>query len=285
MERDQLFHKISQSGTIVIKIGSSRVSGKQSAINDFVMNLAWDVRKLRDMGKKVILVSSGAVAQGKMLAQEQALPRQTATSLPMRQAYAAMGQSRLMNLYESFFSKNNIPIAQILFGILDIQEKSGFQNLKNTFEQLLQWNILPIVNENDSISTEELKFGDNDILSALVASLTRADLLLLLTGTDGFYKNKKRISFLESITPADFKAAKGPVGPGTGGMRSKLQAADVLLQHGIMTGILHGEKPGVIGRFFQGEDVGTLVAGDKKRIYMEENEIKKIFNEKFFKNL
>ena len=172
----------------------------------------------------------------------------------MKQAFAAMGQSRLMNLYESFFGKINIPIAQILFGILDIQEKTGFQNLKNTFNQLLEWKVLPIVNENDSISTEELKFGDNDILASLVAAIVDADYLLLLTGSNGFYKNGKRVAQMSSIQTSDFQSAKGPVGPGTGGMKSKLQAADLMLKHGITTAILPGDEPGIISRFFPHSD-------------------------------
>ena len=281
--RDNL-EKIRQAKLIVIKIGSSRISGNTEDINNFLFSLTSDVRKLRDMGKQVIIVSSGAVSQGRMIPvknRKKGLLKKTGIS--EKQALAAMGQSKLMNLYESFFSKPNTPIAQILFGLHAIQDKSGFQNLKNTFKQLLDWNVVPIVNENDSISTEELQFGDNDILSSLVASITGADLLMLITGTNGFYHRKKRVPFIETITPEHMKAARGPVGPGTGGMRSKLLAADVMIHHGVPTAILPGSDQYCISRFIGGEDIGTLIDAGQQKKKMSETEIKKIFNEKFFK--
>lgn len=292
MKRTEHTQLLNMAKTIVIKIGSSRISGTNREINDFMSGTAWDIKKLRDQGHRVIIVSSGAVSQGKMVELPPRLKNSKtdtrlnpATTLQVRQALAAMGQSKLMSLYESFFSKLNIPIAQILFGILDIQEKSGYTNLKNTFDQLLNWNVLPIINENDSIATEELKFGDNDILSALVSVLVGADLLIIMTGTNGFFKNKQRVSLLEEISPSDLKAAKGPTGPGTGGMRTKLMAAEVLLLNGIKTAILPGDTSGVITRFMNGEDIGTLVSSKKTKSLMDENEIKLIFNQKFFKSI
>lgn len=264
MMNPQILDRIQNAKTIVIKVGSARVSGDTKTVNDFLYHLAGDIRKLRDQGKKVVLVSSGAIAQGKTLYQEtygQVLGQKP--TLPEKQALAAMGQNRLLNLYESFFSHVNIPIAQILFGKADIQTQEGHKNLGNTFEKLLDWNILPIVNENDSISTEELNLGDNDLLSAMVASLIQADLLLILTGVDGYLKEGNLVPFLTDVGPDEFQHALGPTGPGTGGMNTKLKAGKILLNFGIITGILNGTDPYRIRRFFSSSPLGTIIASEK----------------------
>ncbi|TGN08366.1 glutamate 5-kinase [Leptospira ilyithenensis] len=259
--RKDYLDRIKKAKTIVIKIGSARVSGETSKINDFLFGLSGDIRNLRDQGKEVILVSSGAIAQGKKL-YHKIYNKEVdgSVTLSEKQAFAAMGQNRLLNLYESFFSRVNISIAQILFGRHDLHEEKNLTNLKNTFRQLLDWGILPIVNENDSIATEEIKIGDNDILSSIVASIVGADLLLILTGVDGFLAEEKKISLIEDISPSLEAHAKGPSGPGTGGMATKLKAAKLLLPYGIYTGIVNGEEKNVISRFFQDENFGTLVA-------------------------
>ncbi|TGN18635.1 glutamate 5-kinase [Leptospira idonii] len=261
--RKDYLEKIRSAKTIVIKIGSARVSGESPKINDFLFGLAGDIRALRDQGKEVILVSSGAIAQGKKLYNE--IYRKEvngSVTLSEKQAFAAMGQNRLLNLYDSFFSRVNLPIAQILFGRHDLYEEKHLSNLKNTFRQLLDWGILPIVNENDSIATEEIKIGDNDILSSIVASIVGADLLMILTGVDGFLIEGKKQSLLEEIGEKEESFATGPSGPGTGGMATKLKAAKLLLPFGIITGILNGEIKSSVSRFFQEEDFGTLVANE-----------------------
>ncbi|TGM62329.1 glutamate 5-kinase [Leptospira meyeri] len=261
--RKEFLNSIQKAKLIVIKIGSARVSGEESKINDFLYDLVGDIRSLRDQGKEVILVSSGAIAQGKKLLVDQigsaSLPNGK-TSLAEKQAFAAMGQNKLLNLYESFFSRVNIPIAQILFGRKDLNEENSFTNLKQTFRQLLGWGILPIVNENDSVSTEEINLGDNDILSAIVASIVGADLLLILTGVDGFLNGKEKIDLFTEITKDTEALATGPSGPGTGGMFTKINAAKLLLPYGIKTGIVNGEKKHAISQFFETENFGTLIA-------------------------
>ncbi|EMY61555.1 glutamate 5-kinase [Leptospira terpstrae] len=259
--RKEFLNSIQNSKLIVIKIGSARVSGEESKINDFLYDLVGDIRNLRDQGKEVILVSSGAIAQGKKLLEEKRgnVPNGK-TTLAEKQAFAAMGQNKLLNLYESFFSRVNIPIAQILFGRKDLNEEKSFTNLKQTFRQLLDWGILPIVNENDSVSTEEINLGDNDILSAIVASIVGADLLLILTGVDGFLKENSKIDLFTEITKETENLATGPSGPGTGGMFTKINAAKLLLPYGIKTGIVNGEKKQAISQFFKTESIGTLVA-------------------------
>ncbi|PJZ45280.1 glutamate 5-kinase [Leptospira brenneri] len=261
--RKDFLNSLQKAKLIVIKIGSARVSGEESKINDFLYDLVGDIRSLRDQGKEVILVSSGAIAQGKKLlvdqAGDQSLPNGK-TTLAEKQAFAAMGQNKLLNLYESFFSRVNIPIAQILFGRKDLNEEKSFTNLKQTFRQLLNWGILPIVNENDSVSTEEINLGDNDILSAIVASIVGADLLLILTGVDGFLKENSKIDLFTEITKETENLATGPSGPGTGGMFTKINAAKLLLPFGIKTGIVNGEKKHAISQFFETENMGTLIA-------------------------
>ncbi|ABZ94231.1 glutamate 5-kinase [Leptospira biflexa] len=260
--RKDFLDSIQKSKLIVIKIGSARVSGEESKINDFLYDLVGDIRSLRDQGKEIILVSSGAIAQGKKLLVQKSgshLPNGK-TSLAEKQALAAMGQNKLLNLYDSFFSRVNVPIAQILFGRKDLNEENSFTNLKQTFRQLLDWGILPIVNENDSVSTEEINLGDNDILSAVVASVVGADLLLILTGVDGFLNGSEKIDLFTEITKETESLATGPSGPGTGGMFTKINAAKLLLPFGIKTGIANGETKHAINQFFSRESFGTLVA-------------------------
>lgn len=252
--------KLNNSKIIVIKVGSSRVSGDKKDVNDFLYGLTGSIRYLRDLGKKVILVSSGAIAQGKIVYEVNFGKKDwTNISLNEKQALAALGQNRLMDLYDSFFQMVNIPIAQILFGKNDILTPEGHKNLTNTFDTILNWGVLPIVNENDSIATEELNLGDNDLLSAMVASLLGADILVVLTGVDGFLKNNHIVPYLQDITNEDFQHAKGPSGPGRGGMITKLKAAKILLKFGILTAIVNGNQQENIRQLFSGLNPGTIV--------------------------
>jgi glutamate 5-kinase len=253
--------RIKNSKIVIIKVGSARVSGDKKNVNDFLYGLTGSIRKLRDEGKKVVLVSSGAIAQGRSVYKDTFSKEiKSKVSLNEKQALAAMGQNKLMKLYENFFSQVNIPIAQILFGKADIQSEEGYKNLSNTFKKLLDWNILPIVNENDSIATEELNLGDNDLLSAMVASLLGADVLLILTSVDGYLKQGKLISYMDTVSDEEFSHALGPSGPGTGGMNTKLKAAKILLNFGVTTCILNGTDPSNMDRFFEGKGKGTVIA-------------------------
>jgi len=276
MKRETFTNRVQSSKRIIIKVGSARLSGNTSEINDFLFSLAGDIRELRESGKKVVLVSSGAIAQGKKLITELDWIKSTTSSTQAKQALAALGQSRLMNLYEGIFSRANIPIAQILFGTMDVENAKGYDNLENTFNQLLDWNVLPIVNENDSIATEELKLGDNDILSALVTLLVGGDLLVILTGVDGFIRNGKKVSFMDKVTDLDLLEAKGPEGPGTGGMNTKLKAGKILLDAGIPTVILNGKEMHAIKKLFSENKNGTLLANSEKR-NLNGKEIKQLF--------
>ena len=274
--RSEFTSALKKAERIVIKVGSARVSGDEHEINDFLFSLVGDIRELRDQGKDIILVSSGAIAQGrKVLSMYR--NEKTGSSVREKQALAAIGQSLLMKMYSHFFSNVNIPIAQILFGSNDLSAESGYSNLKNTFEKLSEWKVLPIINENDSVATEELKLGDNDILSALVAILVKADLLVILTGVDGFQKDGKTVPFLEEITEEDLSFAKGPEGPGTGGMNTKLRAAGILLKAGISTAVISGKEKNCIRNFLNSNTGGTLVSGKMQKKSLSEKEIKKLF--------
>lgn len=277
MNRSNFDKKIKESKRIVIKVGSARVSGNKKKVNEFLFSLATDIKELLNQKKEIILVTSGAVAQGIRIVSEHQEKTIQKNSITERQALASIGQSHLMNLYEGIFSKVNIPISQILFGMNDIQHSSGAINLKNTFEAVLNWNVLPIVNENDSVSIEELKFGDNDILSAMVTLLLSADLLIILTGIDGFYKNKKLISYLNEVNEKDLSFAKGPEGPGTGGMHTKLKAAKILLEFNIPTAILDGNIKSSISKLISENKLGTLIANKNKKKTISTNKISKLF--------
>lgn len=277
MKRSFLNSYIKNAKRIVVKVGSARVSGEERAMNDFLFSLAGDIRQLFDEKKEVILVSSGAVAQGKKIMTDYSGRTFDKKTIIERQALAAIGQSHLMSLYESFFSRVNVPISQILFGMLDVKEKVGADNLRNTFNKLLSWKILPIVNENDSIATEELKLGDNDILSALVALLMEADLLIILTGVNGFNRGGKDVSFLSDVTEKDLSFAKGPDGPGTGGMNTKLKAGKLLLSANIPTVIINGREKHCILDLIENNKSGTLIANGKKPTRLKIEEIQKLF--------
>lgn len=280
MNRNDLNERIKTSNKIVIKIGSARLSGSEEEVNDFLFSLVSDIRYLRDLGKQVILVSSGAIARGRKLLSTLQNSEEAGESLPEKQALAAMGQNRLVNLYDSFFSKVNLPIAQILFGVLDMENPEGFKNLKNTFRQLLDWGILPIVNENDSVATEEVKFGDNDVLSAIVSLIVEADLLIILTGVEGFLKDGKLLPFLEEVGKSELSQAGGPSGPGTGGMYTKLKAASISSEAGIPCGIIDGNLKNCVREFIETNTLGTLVVSNGKKKNFTEEEIKSILRAK-----
>lgn len=277
MKRSDLNSYLKNAKRIIIKVGSARVSGDERLMNDFLYSLVGDIRQLFEDKKEIILVSSGAVAQGKKIMSDHSGKTFDKKTIIERQALAAIGQSRLMSLYESFFSRVNIPISQILFGMLDMKETVGAENLRNTFNQLIGWKILPIVNENDSIATEELKLGDNDILSALVTLLMQGDLLIILTGVNGFNRDGKDVSFLQDITEKDLSFAKGPEGPGTGGMNTKLKAGKLLLAANIPTAIINGKEKHCISRLIHENKSGTLIANGKKQKRLRIEEIQRLF--------
>lgn len=258
---------MSSGRTLVVKIGTSSLAGPglgQFALST-VANVVETLCTLRNQGHQVVLVSSGAVGIGCRRLHLAERPK----TLAMKQAVAAVGQGRLMRIYDDLFSALNQPIAQVLLTRSDLAQRSRYVNSYRTFRQLLQLGVIPIVNENDTVAVEELKFGDNDTLSALVASLIGADLLFLLTDVDRLYSADPRanpdaqpiptIDSLEALQ--QLKAVAGGQGSawGTGGMLTKLEAAQIAATAGVRTVITDGRQPENILKVLNGEEVGTHI--------------------------
>ena len=256
---------------IVVKIGTSTLTNEIGKRNlRRIAELAMTLSDIQNMGHEVILVSSGAIAVGtnKMRLKERP------TTMRMKQAAAAVGQCENMFLYDKFFGYYDKTVAQILLNAEDITSEEKKENLTNTFNALLECGVIPIVNENDSVSYTEIEsedrlFGDNDMLSAVVAVLTQADRLVILSDIDGFfdrdprlYKDAKLIGRIEKIDDSVYDLAGGAGSRrGTGGMKTKLQAADLATSQGIDTIVTNGKDPTVLYRIVEGKPVGTLFAG------------------------
>lgn len=250
--------------TLVVKIGTSSLTQPQTgnlAIST-IAALVETLSQLRHQGHSVVLVSSGAVGVGCARLGLTERPR----TMAMKQAVAAVGQGRLMRVYDDLFTTMQQPIAQVLLTRGDLVQRSRYVNAYRTFRQLLKLGIIPIVNENDTLAIEELKFGDNDTLSALVASLIEADWLFLLTDVDRLYSADPRfhpdaqpISLIEKMEALD--ALQIEVGGGstwgTGGMVTKIAAARIATTAGVRTVITEGRSPHNIERILQGEPLGT----------------------------
>lgn len=248
---------------LVVKVGTSTLTYATGNIN--FRRLSRLVEVLSDIsnsGIQVVLVSSGAIAVG---VGKLGLPERPA-DVPGRQAAAAVGQSELMFLYDKLFSEYSKITSQMLLTGSDMEDPERRGHLVNTFEKLLAFGSLPIVNENDSVSVEEIIHGDNDCLSAEVAALIGADALVILTDIDGLYdgnpkKNPdaRRISVVEEITP-EIEAMAGGAGSarGTGGMTTKLNAAKIATAHGVDTYVINGTPCDNLYALLEGRDIGTL---------------------------
>ena len=251
---------------IVVKIGTSTLTGGSPKLHlPRIVSLASQISSLCAEGHQVALVTSGAIAIGRERLNFPDLPK----SIPAKQMLAAVGQPRLMNVYEQLFEIYGLNVAQVLLTREDISDRRRYLNARNTLESLLAQGVLPVINENDTVATEEIRIGDNDNLSALVANLIEADLLILLTDQEGLLTADPRRSrdarLIEEIVPGDFSAdiwdAAGGSrnGLGTGGMTTKLQAADVARRSGSLVVIAKGDHPDVIERLVNGEKLGTRI--------------------------
>ena len=256
---------------IVVKIGSSSLTHKETGLLDFVKleKLVRVLTNLRNQGKEVILVSSGAIAVGR---KKLGLKKEEMT-LSKKQACAAVGQAQLMMTYQKIFSEYNQPVAQILLTKITMMQEENKTNAENTFLELLGLGVIPIVNENDTVSTYEIQFGDNDRLSALVTALTGADLLILLSDIDGLYtddpnvnKDAKFVEVVEKLDDAYMDMGKETSSSqvGTGGMSAKLVAAKIATYSGADMVIANGSDVDVINAIMNGENVGTLFMANKK---------------------
>ena len=255
---------------IVIKVGSSTITHAETGAANLgkIEKLARKIYDLRSEGKEVVLVSSGAIAAGTQVL----AVRTKARSLAEKQAFAAVGQAQLMMIYKRIFGEYNLTAGQVLLTRFTMLDEEARHNAKNTFDELLKLGVVPVVNENDTVSTSEIRFGDNDRLSALVSSLIGADLLILLSDVDGLYSddpNKnpdaKFISTVEAVTPNLMVMAKDSTGSevGTGGMAAKLEAARIACSSGADMIIASGEDLSVLDRIFAGEEAGTLFEAGK----------------------
>lgn len=253
-----------KSDTIAVKIGTSSLTHSNGKMNlHFIEELVAVLCELKNQGKNIVLVSSGAIGVGVSKLRLEKRPDDIKT----KQATAAVGQCQLMSIYDRFFSLYGQDVAQILITKYIIDNEKSKINAKNTLEELFKMNVVPIVNENDVISTEEIEFGDNDTLSAHVAKLTNADLLIILTDIDGYYSqnpnensNAKLISEINEITPSIIENAGGAgTSRGTGGMYTKLLAAEIAMQKNIATVIASGKDPKIIYDIVEGKEVGTII--------------------------
>ncbi len=247
---------------IVIKIGTSTLTYKNSQINFRLMDkLARVLTDLRNQDLEIILVSSGAVAVGVNKLSLQNRP----TDTKGKQAVSAVGQGVLMQMYEKFFSEYNQIVAQILLTKDVLTEPERRNNAENTFNTLLEMGVIPIVNENDTVSTEELDFSDNDTLSAYVAALTQSDLLIILSDIDGLYSADPNIDSNATIIPIVEKiddyihsiAGGSSSDVGTGGMNTKISAATYAATNHIDTVIAKGSEPEILYKIIENENVGT----------------------------
>lgn len=255
---------------IVIKVGSSSLQHKETGGLDYIKLevLVRELCDIRNQGKDVILVSSGAIAVGKRAVH---LGKDD-NPIAVKQACAAIGQARLMMTYQKIFSEYNHVAAQILMTKNTIVDPLNRFNAHNTFSELLKLGVIPIVNENDTVATYEIKFGDNDTLSAIVAALVDADLLILLSDIDGLYTDDPNrnpdaafISQVEELTDELMEMGKGTTGSnvGTGGMNTKLLAAKIATKAGADMIIANADDMRIIHRIMDGREIGTIFKAKK----------------------
>lgn len=250
---------------VVVKIGSSSLQHVQTGDIDYIKieKLVRELCDLRNRGMDVCLVSSGAIAVGRKAIGLTERPVELST----KQACAAVGQARLMMTYQKMFAEYNQTAAQVLLTKYTIIEEASRKNAHNTFDELFRLGVIPVVNENDTVATHEIEFGDNDTLSALVTSLSNADLLILLSDIDGLYTDDPRknpdatlVECVEKMDDAYYAMAKESTGSdvGTGGMTTKLSAARIATMSGADMIIANGHDVGIIHQIIEGDFRGTL---------------------------
>jgi len=252
---------------IVVKVGTSLLAYDNGKIN--LQRMEKLVRVLSDLhnsGKEVILVSSGAVAVGAGMIGL----KEKSDDLVKKQALAAIGQVGLIRLYQKFFDEYNTTLAQVLLTRDGIENSLRRKNARNTLHQLIEMGIIPVVNENDTVATEEIEFGDNDTLSAQVATLINAELLLILTDTDGVYTSNPHIHHSAQKVPKVMNASddlkdvdlEGSSKMGSGGMASKIAAAELCREHNVDVVIADGTDPLTILAVLEGKDLGTFFVSE-----------------------
>lgn len=255
---------------VVIKVGTSTLTYDNGLLNlERIELLVRQMADLSNQGKEVILVSSGAVGAGMPVLGFKERPKDIA----VKQAAAAVGQGLLLQLYEKLFREYGIVVGQVLLTRADSVMQSRYANLRNTLKSLLDLRVIPIINENDVVAVDELKIGDNDTLSAMVASIVEADILIILSDIEGLYTanphqnpDAKLISTVEELTPEIIGLAGGAGSSlGTGGMITKMDAAQIAINSGVHMVIASGQRENVLRQVMKGEEVGTwFLAADNK---------------------
>ncbi|MFA6804388.1 MAG: glutamate 5-kinase [Candidatus Methanomethylophilaceae archaeon] len=277
MDRKEILGEV---GRVVVKVGTSSITmGGDTVSSEFMDSVAEQVRKLRDGGKEVLIVTSGAIGIGLKAMNAKPKPKE----IPVRQAAASVGQSILMQKWNDSFQKQGIVVAQILITLNDYSDRETILNLNNTIDSLLSYNVVPIFNENDAICVKEIgpMFGDNDTLSAVIASRADADLLVILSDVDGLYTKNPSLhedaAFIPTVTeltPEILEMAGDTMSStGTGGMRTKLKAAAICKDAGCRMIIALSTEKDVLLRAATGEDIGTVFVSDthisKKKRWMK----------------
>lgn len=248
---------------VVVKVGSAVLTTETGVNLAVIDSLAAQLSALQESGKRVVLVSSGAVAAGRSALRDCC----EIAGMPHKQAASAVGQSRLMHHYDEAFARYGHLSAQVLLTRDDLRNRERFLNARNTFQALLDWGVIPVVNENDTVAVQELKFGDNDCLASLLLNVVEGDLYVNLTSASGVYADNPQtnpeagiLPCIEDVHTLDLDVmCGGKTSVGTGGMYSKLLAASRAAQLGVPTLILPGREPRILERAFSGEPVGTWV--------------------------
>lgn len=246
---------------IVVKAGTNNLTDESSKLDvGKVKKLVDQLMESKKLGRELILVSSGAIGAGMGRINLNRRPR----SISKLQAAAAIGQGILMQTYEQYFDKYGQSIAQLLLTKDDFTNPVRYANLKNTLETLISWDVIPVVNENDTVAIEEIKVGDNDTLSGYVALGVNADLLIILTDVEGLYtrdpnesEGGELVKKVEKVTP-EVEGWASKAGKGFGGMYTKVQAAKILAENGIPTVIVDGKEDHIIRNILEGKEVGTF---------------------------
>jgi glutamate 5-kinase len=258
-------------GPTVIKLGSSIVADERGEVREDVLaEVAGQAAELHAAGREVVLVTSGAIARGMRLMELGVRPR----AMDELQAASAVGQGKLYRVFDELLAGRGLTSAQVLLTFFDISARSHYLNARQTLRKLLDWGVVPVINENDTTTTDEISFGDNDFLAAQLAILLDAERLLLLTDTDGLYTADPRrspgaeliieVDDFERLEEMQIGVSTSPLG--SGGMRSKVVAAEMATAAGIPATILNGTRSGLIGRAVAGEPVGTSFRVQRRRV-------------------
>ncbi len=271
MMKKETIERIQKARRVVVKVGSAILSAPDGRgfARPIMAELSQQIAELRDQGREIVLVSSGAILAGRQILKAHS---QNPT-MGEKQALAALGQVELMRHWSEIFSWNNTLVAQVLLTRDDVSNRHRFLNARRTLCHLLEMGIVPIVNENDTVMVEEIRLGDNDQLSAMITNLVNADLLVLLTEVDGLYSADPRhdpeaqlVPFVSEVT-SEIQGTAGKPGPsGRGGMATKIEAARQASLAGVPTIIANGRIHDILKRIFTGHCEGTLVAPSKQRL-------------------